>query len=76
MRGPTEVPVGWYTFQLTPLSSSSSGTVSHEQLPTAAPAVENPGVSRTGPPAVPEGSMVPDSHIRRLGMVGPMTEQW
>ena len=33
-------------------------------------------VMMTGPPAFPAGSIVPDSAIRRLGWVGPMTEQW
>ena len=30
----------------------------------------------TGPPDFPAGSIVPDNAIRRLGWVGPMTEQW
>ena len=30
----------------------------------------------TGPPALPPGSIVPDSAMSRLGWVGPMTEQW
>ena len=29
-----------------------------------------------GPPAWPAGSMVPDIAMRRLGSVGPRTEQW
>ncbi len=33
-------------------------------------------VTRTGPPAVPAGSIVPDSAMTRLGSVGPSTEQW
>ena len=76
INGPTAVDGGWYTFQLTPLSSSNSGTVVHPQLPTAADAsVPRLGVSRTGPPWVPEGSIIPDSQVSRLGMVGPISEQ-
>ena len=33
-------------------------------------------VVTTGPPCRPAGSIVPDSAIRRLGCVGPSTEQW
>ena len=33
-------------------------------------------VMRTGPPAAPAGSIVPERAMSRLGWVGPMTEQW
>ena len=33
-------------------------------------------VMSTGPPWSPAGSSVPETAMRRLGWVGPITEQW
>src|ERR1019366_8039591 len=74
-REPTEALTGWYTFQLTPLPSRNSGTVSQLQLPTASADWVTDGVDRIGPPWEPAGSRVPVSHMTRLGIVGPITEQ-
>jgi hypothetical protein len=58
----------WYTFQLMPAAWSRSAYV-----------VQRYGVGATllmiGPPRVPAGSIEPVIRIRRLGQVGPNTEQ-
>ena len=61
-----------YTFQLTPASERFSGMV--RQLYTFFGM--NVGVSTSGPPARPAGSIVPLIQYNRFGSVGPSTEQW
>lgn len=62
------------TFQLMPQAWSCSGIVVHDRVPKRCTRVVL--VDRIRPPGVPAGSSHADIVYRRLGSVGPITEQW